>query len=494
MKPPPAQAAAARAGARRETVVRRALLVAGAAALVLAGLLALPRSRGPAPAAPPPAADEAPGEPVAATPQAAPLRTPATPAGARAPLDFAAVLERLVALGVEVHAALERDELERATRADREAQALCEALQVDVGDFDDRALFALLAADEDVSLPAGRVRRDVCRVLLQRGLQRRQRSTQQGGGRAALDALVTSLLRSVPQSERLARELGLQLLADQPYLGLAHEDPVLDIVAQSHDLQFLRPVACALLLTLWHNLERDRVRTGNELQALALLFKDDRNPVRRLAALQRLLEAQDGRFRELVLDEATRSRDPELARALAAAAAQTLAPRDALAVLERLGPLLGVHAMAPFMVLGQREPAVLRAAYETRLAGDVAPALRAELVTGAAFAGGEQGVAIARLAFEHDTAPEVRVRAMFALTAQAGAALGERTLQAALDDPVLGSEPRHLGQIVLALENLARQGEANAVQRVGQRLRARAALLEEDRRTLETLLEQALPR
>ena len=82
---------------------------------------------------------------------------------------------------------------------------------------------------------------------------------------------------------------------------------------------------------------------------------------------------------------------------------------------------------------------------------------------------------------------------MFALTANAPAALGESAIQRALDDPQIRSHPQRLGAVVLALDNLARAGEVNAIDRLGQRLRVTDGLTAGARLELEKILARALP-
>lgn len=416
------------------------------------------------------------------------------PAPQAPPEPFEAHFERLVEVGVRVHAAAEEGDLELAQRLSEEGRAAVAALWRDWPDADERALFVLTGLLEEDTTPPGRVRRRVSCHLLAEGLAGRLHRESQSRVRRRLDQLVSAMLASVPQSEPLAAELGGELLADRPYVGLAHENAIGDLAVLAERETWLRPVATALLLTLWHNLQRSGARNEGEITSLALLFKDDRNPVRRRAALQVLLAAQNGRFREAVLADLTSSKDRELARELAHAAAQALDAVSATGVLERLQPLLGEHAIGAFMAVGARDARPLREAYERKLAAGVDAALRAELISGASFDGTPEGIELARVAFEQDDDLEVRARALLALTARAPAALGERALDQALDDPRFADDPRRLGLVVLALENLARGGDVNAVQRIAQRLRHRPSLTAGDRGSLEAIVQRHVPR
>ena len=82
---------------------------------------------------------------------------------------------------------------------------------------------------------------------------------------------------------------------------------------------------------------------------------------------------------------------------------------------------------------------------------------------------------------------------MFAITANAAEALGEETVAAALDDPEFSRSPGGLGEIVLALENLAAKGMGDAVRRLGTRLMSRSNLLPGDRTRLAEILSRTFP-
>ena len=109
-----------------------------------------------------------------------------------------------------------------------------------------------------------------------------------------------------------------------------------------------------------------------------------------------------------------------------------------------------------FAVLGERDPTLLRREYDDLRAGNTDAAFRAQIVTGVGLLGGTEGVELAREAFARDNNGEVRMRAVFVLTARAGAKLAEDTLLAALADVDFANDPTRLAQIGLALENLAR--------------------------------------
>jgi hypothetical protein len=419
------------------------------------------------------------------------VRVPLTSA-AEIPRSFDDFLERLVDLGSQLTLAVQARDQDLAQELDRLSRDELEELYRYFPAPEARALSRLAGLPpDDASVPA-LVRRKVCLLLLTRGLQQRYEQERATGSRRRLDTLVSAMLATVPQAERLAQELGGQLV-DHPYLGLVHEEAVLDLVAMTSEQPFLAELSTALLLTLWDNLSASGARTSSELASLALLFKDDANPSRRLAAFIHLLKAEQGRYRDVVLDEVCRRRERDLARELGMAAARTLEPPEALGVLRRLVTVSRDESMGAFLTLGRRDPELLRETYEELLADNVEPGLRAELVTGTGFSAMPAGIELARLAFQSDPLPKVRIRAMLVITSKASQAWGEETVGSALDDPAFATDPQNLGAIVWALDNLARSGMVNAVHRLGTRLMSRSELLPGDREQLADLLSRSLP-
>ena len=102
------------------------------------------------------------------------------------------------------------------------------------------------------------------------------------------------------------------------------------------------------------------------------------------------------------------------------------------------------------------------------------------------------GLDIARLALDHDPSPDVRLQAVFALTARREPVLAERALQQVLDDPLVAQDPVRLGAVVLALQNLEAGGDANVLHRVAQRLQG-LPLASYSRQTLDGMLARGLP-
>ncbi len=438
-----------------------------------------------------PAAPAAIGATVPAAEAATEARTE-VPAPAAAPRwTFEQYVDRLVELGLATSEHVQHDRMGEAKASDGETRRLIQELMEQIPEAPQLALQMRSGMPEDTATPA-LLRRQVCLVLLSAGLQLELGRHQAGAPRTPLDELVTAILTVLPSGEALAMELGKGLLADQPYLGLAHETLVHEFVRLAGEGQFPQPVAVALVTTLWHNLVRSGARSASDLAGLALIWLDGDDKGQRLAACLLLLTAADGRFRSAMLEKLVRAQDPALAAEVAMEAAKSLPAADAVAVVEELAKT-GMPSSGPLLMVGHRDDTALLAAYQQRLADNRNPQFRADLVTGLGFTTTPAGVEAARLAFHSDPDLGVRTRAAFALTANAAASLGEATLTELLDDPHAGNDPRTLGAVVLALENLERQGLVNAIDRLGQRLRVTDGLLPGDRENLERILTRALP-
>jgi hypothetical protein len=242
------------------------------------------------------------------------------------------------------------------------------------------------------------------------------------------------------------------------------------------------------LLTLWDNLQQLGERTSAEMSQLALLWLGDTDPSQRIAACRQLLH--DRRYRALVIAWLHERGDEAAAAEVANAVAAELPPTDALDVLRALTPLLQ-HATGSYIGLGVRAPDVLADAYREHLASDTHADVRRELVFGVGMVPGAIGLETAELALANDPSADVRVQALFAITAHGGDDRGERAMMRALDDPAITGDARHLESLVFALRNLE-HGDANVVDRVGQRLRA-TALSEASRQELEQMMARCLP-
>ena len=405
---------------------------------------------------------------------------------------FDQFVDELVRLGAETSRLAAANDEDAAQQNDQQARTVFAELWRTIADADEQALARIAAsAPPPRQAPTPQqLRWLVYTLCVDTGLQRRHQQFTATRDRQRLDHLTGAVLSLLPQDERLAGDFGRRRLVDQPYLGAAHEQAVLGLADLAGEGKFAADLATALLLTDWRNMVAEGVRTREDLCNRALVLLQATNQALRGAASQLLLG--DARFREVVLDQLRQQQDPTLARQLAMAAASELPPADAIAVLHRLQSI-GANLMPAFLTLGTRSAEVLCAAYEQTLADNVDAAFRAELVTGAGFSQTPGGVELAKLAFAADPSAEVRTRAMFALTANAADALGEATVSQMVEDAAARGDANQLGSAVLALENLERAGLINAVDRLGQRLRACPALRQGDRDNLERILARALP-
>ncbi|MEC8252694.1 MAG: hypothetical protein VX044_05735 [Planctomycetota bacterium] len=416
-------------------------------------------------------------------------RVEATPAAtpARVATSFAERVRRLCVLSGRTAALAQQDEHEAARALDDEARDLLEDTLAVIPDAGERALSMVVdipdAADGAARAPGENIRLGVLQVILENALARRVGP----GERARADSLTQAMLDTMPIGMNLA-EMGDRVLHQRPYIQAVHEPTVLDLLSLASQGAFSREIATRLLLTLWDNLKEAGVRSSAELSRLALVTLDDSDPSQLVVACRQLLS--DPRFRDLAIAWLREREDPKLAGAVAALAGRELPPNDAVVVLRELAPMLQ-HTRGIFLSVGARAPEVVADAYRLQLAAGTHPQVRRELVMSVGMLPGEHGRSTARLALDQDPSPEVRLQAMFAHTVQGGPARAEAALHQVLDDPVIASDPSHLGAVVLALENLEHD-DANAVARVGARLQA-MPLSPRSRSLLDELLARSLP-
>jgi hypothetical protein len=283
--------------------------------------------------------------------------------------------------------------------------------------------------------------------------------------------------------------VGARALVRQPHLRLAHETAVLGLVELAGAGQFPREIATGLLLTLWDNLERHGERSSEALAALALLLLDGKDGSQRAAACRHLL--REARYRALVVDALRRSADRGFVREVASLVASDLPVDDALGVLADLGPALG-RAPHAYLVCGHRAPDAVADAYRRLLADDVQPDRRVDLVAGVGMVRSPTGLDVARTALAHDRSPEVRLQAVFALTANADPETAMAALLQAADDAELTAERARCDGLVFALGNLERQADAAAMDRATRRLDA-LSLSADGRAKLAALRARTVP-
>jgi hypothetical protein len=406
-------------------------------------------------------------------------------------IDFDEAVDQLVALGVAMWRAVQiRDEATVQAR-NQEATALLARLGAARRDAGELALDRLTRVPEDRAAIEIEVRRQVLQRVMRDALFALHAGSAGSAERGPLEALVEAMLATIPQSATIATQVGLGLLADEPYLGPAHEQSVLDLAELVPEAPFLENVVAGLLRTLWRNLEASGARTSGRLASLAMLFLEDANPARRQAAARQLVA--DPRYRDFAIAQVVRAGDRGLAAELARTAAVELPPAEALAILRAVDEVGGDELTAAYLVLGDRDGRLMAREYEQVLADGVRPQLRASLITGATAALDQDAFGIARLAFDFDPDPQVRIRALYALAMQPDHAAAEAALAAAIDDPLAASDRTWIGNIALALRNLAGQGAIQALDRLGRRLEQHPMLAEHDRRALRQLLAEHLP-
>ena len=417
-------------------------------------------------------------------------RGDATPAPAPivAPLPFERQIDRLVELGQATAAAVQDDEIEQAKANDAMAREAFAALLLQFPDGGERALAMLAGLPPDSALPLDLGRHAVLQLVIAAECASQHETAEAVRDRSRIDPFVGALLAVMPQHGKIA-QLGEAVLGGKPYLRLIHEPAVLDLVRLAGEERFARATATRLLLTLWDNLRRTGERTSAELASMAMLLLADPDPCKRTAACRQLLG--DPRYRHVVLAWLREHKERTVSAEIATLAAQELPPKEALAVLRELAPML-TNVPAAYMSLGYRAPEVLVDAYHELLAANTHATVRSDLIAGLAMANAPESTPAVELALQSDPSPEVRVQAMLSLTATAAATHGEAACNRVLDDPCLASDPARLAVVVFALQNLEVAGLANAVDRLGQRLR-NTPLREDTRRALELLLARALP-
>ncbi len=417
--------------------------------------------------------------------------------------DFDTQLAHLVALAVRGMREVRAKHMEKAKATDAEARTAFETLVQTIGDAGERALFALLGRPEpDTETqpgaepqrgtgadPTPRVERLMLLRIIDYTLQSRHALLPASAGQ--LSAFVAAMLDAIQQSASIAADFA-PLLIDKPYLDQTHEDDVLRLAELSPVTTHLQACAARLITTLWTNLARTGARRSGQLESLAMMLKDDTNPAKRSAAMQHLLAADDPRLVDFVLAEAEQARDPRLARELAMGAVEGATSARALEVLQRMRRVEDTPLTSATLTLALKDPAGLREKYETLVGEGRDARLRADLITGLGFNPSPENTALTQLAFDSDPDPEVRARALLALSTSA--ARGEEAIGRALDDATfLGKRGERMRDVIAAIQNLAGSGQLNAVARLGKRVLARPGLAETDRKDLERILREALP-
>ena len=441
----------------------------------------------PASSRPAPAVAAAPASAATATADASAPRIEVATSRPEAEPTFEERVDDLVSIGTETATFAAHDDHAMAAASDKVAREKFDELMRRFDDAGFRAL-SMLATLVDASTTETSGRKIVLRLVLRTECTRLDATANSLQERTRVDAFVQAVLDSMPMHE-VATEVGAYALVQQPFLRAAHEPSVLGHLQLAAEGRFSRQVATQLLLTLWDNLQRSGERTSEELARLAILHLDHPDPSQRTAAHRQLLK--DVRYRNLVVSWLRDKDDRATAYEVARLAASELAPRDAMALLRELNPVLPDMA-TPYLVLGHRAPNEVADGYRELLAANTHPGTRRDMVIGAGMPATPLALELAQLALENDPAVDVRVHAVMCLSARNEPDIGERAMNHALDDPAIGGDPIRVGEMVFALQNLESHGHTNAVDRLGQRLRA-MRMPAQSKELLERILARSLP-
>ena len=385
----------------------------------------------------------------------------------------------------------QEDEIEAAKQTDEKTRILLERLLQQFPDAGERSLSMLVemtggSADKQTQ-PYENTKLGVLQVILENDLSRRNEVGDQVKDRTRIDALVQSLLDSMPIGP-LTAKMGNRCLNDRPFLRITHEPTVQNLLRLASSDEFPRNIATNMLMTLLDNAKNAGERTVAELTQLAMLRLDSSDPSQIVAACRQLL--RNDKYRSLVLSWLRDRQDLQLASEIAELVASQLPVRDALEVLRELSPLLQ-HTRGAYMGLGARAPKVLAEAYNRHLAANNHPNIRRELIMGVGMIPDPAGLQLAKLALANDPSPEVRIQAMYVFTVHATTEAAEQAINQLLDDPAIANNQERLGAIVLALTNLE-HADPNIIARLGARLQS-MSLAGYSRVSLAEILSRVLP-
>ena len=403
-------------------------------------------------------------------------------------LSFDDAIDELVAIGRRTAEFAQDDDHAAASASDQLARARLAALMASFADAGEQALRRLTATTAPLAHGFVQGRDFVLQLVVVTECARCASAAEAGGGRQRVDAFVHDVLAAMPASPAMAA-VGAQALVRQPHLRLAHEAAVLGLVELAGGGLFPREIATGLLLTLWDNLQQHGERSSEALATLALLLLDGKDDSQRAAACRHLL--REPRYRGIVVDALRRSADRAFVREVAGLVANDLPVEDALAVLGDLGPALG-RAPHAYLVCGHRAPETVADAYRRLLADDVQSDRRVDLVAGVGMVRSALGLDVARTALAHDRSPDVRLQAVFALTANADPETGLAAVLQAADDAELTGDRNRCDGLVFALGNLERLGDAAAMDRATRRLDS-LSLTPDGRARLAALRARTVP-
>lgn len=420
---------------------------------------------------------------------AVPVTVP--PASKTPPLVFVMCIAKLCRMSLRTAELAQEDEMEAAQQTDEKTRILLDRLLQQFPDAGERSLSMLIemtgsSADQQTQ-PYENTKLGVLQVILENDLSRRNEVGDQVKDRTRIDTLVQSLLDSMPIGP-LTAKMGNRCLNDRPFLRIAHEPQVQNLLKLASNDEFPRNIATNMLMTLLDNAKNAGERTPAELTQLAMLRLDSSDPSQIVAACRQLL--RDDKYRSLALSWLRDRQDLQLASEIAELVASQLPVRDALEVLRELSPLLQ-RTRGAYMGLGARAPEVLAEAYNQHLAANNHPTIRRELIMGVGMIPNPAGLKLAKLALANDPSPGVRIQAMYVFTVHATPEAAEQAINQLLDDPAIANNQEHLGAIVLALTNLE-HADPNIIARLGARLQS-MSLAGYSRVSLAEILSRVLP-
>lgn len=415
----------------------------------------------------------------------------AMPTATAPPLVFVECVAKLCDMSLRTAELAQVDEIDAAKQTDEKTRILLDRLLQQFPDAGERSLSILVeiagnSIDEQAE-PYKNTKLGVLQVILEKDLSRRNELGDQVKNRTRIDALVQALLDSMPIGP-LAAKMGDRCLNDRPFLRIAHEPTVRNLLRLASSNEFPRNIATNMLMTLLDNAKTAGERTAAESMQLALLRLDSSDPSQIVAACRQLL--RDEKYRTVVLSWLRNRQDMKLASEIAELVASQLPVRDALEVLRELSPLLQ-RTRGAYMGLGARAPEVLAEAYNQHLAANNHPIIRRELIMGVGMIPNPAGLKLAELALANDPSPEVRIQAMYVFTVHAAPEAAEQAINQLLDDPAIANNQQHLGAIVLALTNLE-HADPNIIARLATRLQS-MPLAEYSRVSLAEILGRVLP-
>ncbi|MFT4514207.1 MAG: hypothetical protein ACI91B_002915, partial [Planctomycetota bacterium] len=214
------------------------------------------------------------------------------PETTKPPLVFAQCVAQLCAMGLRTAELAQEDEVEAAQQLNEEVRELLGNVLNQFADAGERSLAMLIemsGGPEIDKRPAiDNTKLSVLQLLLQAELTRRSQLADIAEDRSRINALVQTILDSMPIGS-LTTQMGERCLYKAPYLRVAHEPSVLNLLRLAAKDEFPRKVATNMLMTLWDNIKAAGERSSDELTQLAMLQLDSSDASEIVAACRQLL-------------------------------------------------------------------------------------------------------------------------------------------------------------------------------------------------------------